>query len=230
MGGVSRCLIEPYWFIWAIICCLLYYKCFDILFSQYLNMAYLAVISWAILMLLPHTIESYLISKVQSLYPFFLTGIIFRKFRLFEKISPYSLISVFLCIVILGMLYIVFKPNQYFYHFQYMDTTVWLLSYFMMLLAGLAGIIICFFISKKLSHLKNSSIFWLNEIGQFTLAIYLEQTVVFSFLNYTGAKLSNDLEVFILAVMIYLCLSFLTKIISQNKSLSKILLGKIKTE
>lgn len=208
-------------------CCLLYYKCLDTILSRYIGSILLAVISWAILMLIPHDIESSIISKVQSMYPFFMFGIIFRKFRIFDTVKRFPIISGLSSLVIFVLLYMFMQPMQNFYHFQSMSTLNWLFSYFLMLLAGMAGIIVCYLLCKKLSHINIAPISWLNEIGQYTLAIYLEQTIVFSFCNLIGVKLSNGLVVFIVATLIFICLSLVTKVISRNKTLSKFLLGKL---
>ena len=207
-------------------CCLLYYKCFSIILSRYISTIFLSVISWTILMLMPHTIESPLLSKVQSMYPFFMLGLIFRKFRIFDTIKRVPFISGLSSFVIFATFYVILAPKQNFYHFQYMSTFNWLVSYLMMLFVGLAGIIICYLLCNKISRLNIAPINWLNEIGQYTLAIYLEQTIIFSFLNFAGVKLSNDIIVFMLAILIFTSLAFATKIVSHHKLLSKILLGK----
>lgn len=207
-------------------CCLIYYKCFSKVFSRYLSPTFLALISWSFLMLMPHTVESSVLSKVQSMYPFFTLGLLFRTYKIFDIIKRHIVVTLLISTAVFITMYVLFKPDQYFYHFQAMKTSQWLLSYAMTIVAGLAGIMICYLISLKVSQIEKSPIIWLNSVGQYTLAIYLEQTAVFSTINLLGLKLAYVWQIFLMALVIFIGLASVTKLVSRYPRVSIYLLGK----
>lgn len=160
------------------------------------------------------------------MYPFFAMGILFRTYNVFNVIKRHSRVWLAAAIIVFIAMYLLFEPELNFYHFQYMSPRRWIESYLMMFAAGSAGIVICYLASTVISRIERKTITWLNDIGQYTLAIYLEQTVVFSAINMMGLRIHSNILVFFLAAAIFIIVAIVTEIISRNTFLSKYLLGK----
>lgn len=221
-------VIRPYWFIWALMYSILWFRLFRIILPK-LNLALVSAASFVVLMLIPRDIFVPHFMSFQSMYPFFLMGFISKRYNLLSKFqtSSYKWLIVVLSFLVFASLYIVYRKENFFYFFLLISTPEWIKSFIMMLIAGFVGIIISYSIADTIAHKNNPIIKWTAEIGKYTFAIYMIQGILCKITDYTHYEIFNQFVLLAIALAVFLLLSELTLFLRKFRSAAKYLLGKI---
>lgn len=221
-------IIRPYWFIWALMYSILWFRLFRIILPK-LNLAVVSAASFVVLILIPRDIFVPHFMSFQSMYPFFLMGLISKENNLLSKFktSRYKWLIVVLSLIVFSLLYMVYRKENFFYFFLLISTPEWIKSFIMMLFAGSAGIIICYLIADTIAYKENPIIKWTAEVGMYTFAIYMIQGILCKITDYTHYEIFNQYVLLAIGLAVFLLLSELTLFLRKFRSVAKYLLGKI---
>lgn len=182
------------------------------------------IISLIVVLLIPRTIHVPFFMYSQSMYVFFVAGVLFSHYknRIGITKNTFFIILTLLVIYIPSLFFI--QKERSFYFFSLITNHNYYLSYLLMLISGLSGIAICYIIAKYTIIIKKIAI--LEFVGQYTLPIYLMQGVLCLIGTNSNIHITNLYFDFLLAVGIFSILSAICKIFTLNALTSKFILGK----
>lgn len=202
-------IIRPYWFIWALLYSILWYRLFRYLLPKY-NTLIISTISLMVAMLIPRGIPvPPHFAAFQSMYPFFLIGLISKEYNLLNKLklSKWNSTIMFCSLIVFLILYFLYDKENFFYFFILISTPKWIESYLMMLIAGTTGILICYMAAELLARKNTAVIKWTAEIGKYTFAIYMMQGVLCKIAEYLKYGIYNQFVLFGIALIVFFALS-----------------------
>ncbi|MDE6575376.1 MAG: acyltransferase family protein [Muribaculaceae bacterium] len=220
-------IIKGYWFIWALLYSVLFFRFFYYLFKK-IGFAWVSLISLIAIMLIPRWLPVPHFMYTQSMYPFFVLGLISKEYEIFPKIycSRLKTSIAILSIAVFATLYCVYTEKEdFFYYYVLISTSQWLLWYGLMIIAGVCGILILSFAGRRLTKLgliPDSLI----QIGQYTLSIYLMQGVLCKLAEYKDWDREDWYVYLFIAIFIFILLGSMAILLSRFKLTSKIFLGK----
>lgn len=221
--GIIRSYFKSYWFIWAVVYCLLFmYVCRRLL--KY-GIALITILSVLVCSIPPEYSFIPHFSYFQAMLPFFILGFYCKKYDLLlryidkvQYILPVSLIIFIACVPF-------YSGSHTFYFFSDMTTIEHLKSFILMLIAGVSGIISCYYLItlllKKITNLRFAI-----TAGQYTFAMYMIQGIVFKIFSHINIDLHYYVLYWIAAISIFIIINLFIVIIKRSKLLSLILLGK----
>lgn len=179
-------------------------------------------IAWICFILLLYFCPGYwLINEIKYLAPFFMSGILFRKYN-YEKIPLWILLSSFFIFTILLSKFN-FSMTVY-----YMQDNIFSYSYFSLflfrLVIGFTGCLSSILICKMLNK-----VFYLHKyfviIGTNTLPIYVLHQKLFEWNKLVGIEITNIIIIFCLTIICIFISLGLYKIFIKNNLVSLLLFG-----
>lgn len=217
-------IIYSYWYIWVI----LYSIC-----SAYLSNILLGykglLISLLIVILVPFNIPIPHILYYKAMYPFFVGGLIFYKYDLFDFIVSYKKVFIALLSLIFIGCYYWYDYNNVFYFFKQLPLNQCISSYLHMLISGFCGICLIYILVKFLGGGKHKYTKIMMYLGQYTFGLYMLQGIVFKIVENNNLFITNYLLLSLIAIGGFASMCLCIYLISHSEFLSKHLLGKFNT-
>lgn len=226
---VNMChALFAYWFIWALLICIVFTKIGFIIDKKVKNMIVSLVIAYILLLLLPDIryYNSY-ICYAKCLFPFFAAGILFKEHSILTRIDNRGT----LCLSIyIGA--IVFVHYDWFIYFlnpniipHFTSNLYTFVKVGFLFVAGMAGIFVFYWLLEDIYRFRRLS--FIEKFGQYTLSIYFIQHIIInSFFVKWNFLVENPIALIVISIIISLVVYLVIKVIERNKFLTKRLLGK----
>lgn len=189
------------------------------------------IISAIILFLIPHCpVDSYL-TKLEGMYPFFISGWIFRKLNILDGISKHKTSILVISTMLLLLCVLWFSKDDFIYFLNLDIYRGWdnlfhlFYSFIKLMIGGLIGIVFSLALFSLIERSINCTL--LSKIGQYTLGIYLTQGLFFNVvLLHWPVELKNEIGYFITSIGITLLCFYMCFFLAKNKCISQLTLGK----
>ncbi len=228
-GGVKYLLlsfIKPYWFIYALMYSISWLKMFNWLCRS--RLALVGIVSYVVLMLIPRSFPVPHFMYFQSMYIFFIMGLLFKQFNWGQLLVKRYVIALLIAFVGYVSALFFIKKESSFYFFLLIDNIDYIKSYLLAIWSGLCGISLLYVGLMKIVPVNKGFWKWLATTGQYTLSIYMMQGVLCELATHIGMNIKSQILVFSISVMVFVALASLSIYLKSVPLAAKYILGKTK--
>lgn len=187
------------------------------------------IIAWLVIQFIPGGLAvPPSIGFLKTMIPFFFGGMLFKQYDLFNKLQTHKWITIGVAFAVLAAGYVMYSGARTFYFFSNLDFGERVESYALMLFAGFASIILCYFVAQRIDRWFGSSciIGVMKRLGGLTFAMYMLQGLVFAVMRQHSIHIDSQLMQLLLSISIFTTLCLTVYAMSKSRLLSRMLLGK----
>jgi len=228
-GGVKHLLlsfIKPYWFIYALMYSIGWLRVFNWLCRSRLALA--GIVSYVVLMLIPRALPIPHFMYFQSMYIFFIVGLLFKQFNWGQLLVKKYVITILIALTGYVSTLFFIKKDTSFYFFLLIDNIDYIKSYLLTICSGICGIMLLYVGIMKIVPVNNEFWKWLAMVGQYTLSIYMMQGVLCEIATHIGMSLKSHILDFSISVIVFVALASLSIYLKSVPLAAKYILGKTK--
>lgn len=223
-----------YWFIWTL------FECFVILkivldFSNKIHINQNVLVGTSILLVLLIPNIKYILNAdyLKCMYPFFCMGYLLKKNEFVYKYI-YNRGGYFLLFLAIYLFFTFYTTDFSFMYMLKLDLFIdsstgnlgWnYVNLFVLFVVGMSGIFVLFYIGNEL--LKNREFAFIQDVGKYTLSIYLLQGIIFNaFFTKYQFFLHNNLIYFCISVVLLLLCYYSLRFAEYSNITAFLFLGK----